>query len=410
LFYFDEKKKIYADRFRGRIIFPINNISSKPIGLGGRAIETNNYLAKYINSPETPFFKKGSNLYNLDYSRKLSNKVDQIFLVEGYMDVIGLSKVGIENAVANLGTALTEKQILILNQFFDHIVICFDGDTSGYKAALRAAENSIKELQPDKKISFLFLPENEDPDSFSNKNGKDYFIDYAKENLIPIHNFIFNHYKDQTDNSPSSLATFEKKLKTISKTIKDEFIRKYVLEFFLEKISGLTPHLHKKNKFYQYKSSKTLDKTKKHFKDTLSLTSVEIKEFSFLYLILEKPDLLIEKKEILENVKIFTKENKLVFDEILKKLKSDQKFEIENLDIDKQLIDKIYKYASVKHIINNNKDDIEKFMAILNETIRDLKNFELEFRIQELESKFSKDFNENTFNEITELKKLQKIN
>ena len=87
------------------------------------------------------------------------------------MDVIGLSKAGIENSVANLGTALTTKQILILNQFFDHIIICFDGDESGYKAALRAAESSLVELQPEKKISFLFLPENEDPDSYANKYG-----------------------------------------------------------------------------------------------------------------------------------------------------------------------------------------------------------------------------------------------
>jgi len=100
------------------------------------------------------------------------------------MDVVGLSKNGIDNVVANLGTSFTDKQILILNQFFENIIICFDGDESGYKAALRAAENSIKELKPEKKISFLFLPNNEDPDSFVNKNGKDYFIDFTKQNKI----------------------------------------------------------------------------------------------------------------------------------------------------------------------------------------------------------------------------------
>ena len=97
------------------------------------------------------------------------------------MDVVGLSKNGIENVVANLGTSLTDKQILTLNQFFDDIIICFDGDESGYKAALRAAENSIKELKPEKQISFLFLPDKEDPDSYVNKNGKDNFIDFTKQ-------------------------------------------------------------------------------------------------------------------------------------------------------------------------------------------------------------------------------------
>ena len=138
LFYLDEKKKIYVERFRGRLIFPINNISGQPIAFGGRIIEKSDFLAKYINSPETYFFKKGSNLYNLDLARKLSNKVDNVFLVEGYMDVVGLSKNGIDNAVANLGTALTDKQIFSLNQFFDDIIICFDGDESGYKAALKS--------------------------------------------------------------------------------------------------------------------------------------------------------------------------------------------------------------------------------------------------------------------------------
>ena len=156
LFYFDEKKKIHVERFRGRLIFPINNISGQPIALGGRIVEKSDYLAKYINSPETNFFKKGSNLYNLDSARKFSNKINNIYLVEGYMDVIGLSKNGVENSVANLGTSLTDKQILTLNQFFDDIIICFDGDESGYKAALRAAENSIKELKPEKQISFYF--------------------------------------------------------------------------------------------------------------------------------------------------------------------------------------------------------------------------------------------------------------
>ena len=259
LFYLDEKKKVYVERFRGRIIFPINNISGQPIALGGRIIEKLDYLAKYINSPETTFFKKGSNLYNLDLARRLSNKLDHIYLVEGYMDVVGLSKNGIENAVANLGTSLTDRQILTLNQFFDDIIICFDGDESGYKAALRAAENSIKELKPEKKISFLFLPDKEDPDSYVNKNGKNNFIDFTKQSKLSIHQFIFTHYKKQTENNPSSMAIFEKKLREIAYTIKDDFIKKYVLEYFLEKISELTPHSNQSKKKFYIKKVKTLE-------------------------------------------------------------------------------------------------------------------------------------------------------
>ena len=410
LFYFDEKKKKYFERFRDRIIFPINNISGNPIGLGGRIIENNNHLAKYINSPETPFFRKGSNLFNLDKARKLSNKVDNIILVEGYMDVIGLSKNDIENVVANLGTSLTAKQILILNQFFDHIIICFDGDDSGYKAALRAAENSIVELQPEKKISFLFLPDNHDPDSFANQHGKDSFLEFSKNNSVSIYQFIFEHYLKITDDSPSSRAIFEKKLRAISSTIKDEYIRKYILEYFLEKIYELTPNINLKNKKFYTKTTKSLKTTQTYYNETKSLKPIEIKEFSFLYIILKKPELVKENYSLIENVKLFSSENKLLFEEILTQSNNLEQTNIESLKIDQNLIDRILKYASIKHILAKNFNDNQKILEILTEILRDLKNYELEIRIADLESKFSKDLSEATFNELKELKKQQKIN
>ena len=410
LFYFDEKKNHYVERFKDRIIFPINSITGQPIALGGRTIKENNYLAKYINSPETPFFKKGSNLYNLDYARKLSNKVEYVYLVEGYMDVVSLNSKGIENVVANLGTSLTDRQVSVLNQFYDDLIICFDGDESGYKAALRAAENLIKELKPEKQISFLFLPDKEDPDSFVNKNGKDYFIEFTKEKKISIHNFIFNHYKNLAKNNPSSLAIFEKKIRSIAYSIKDEFIKKYVLEFFLEKISSLTPNANQnKNKTF-YKKAKSLKSTQKYFNETKNLSSIEIKEFSFLYLIINNLELVKNNLNLLENVKLFSNENKIIYDSLFKKLQSEQEPSINNLSLDPQILNKISKFASIKHILNKLEKDEFKVLELLEEIIRDIKNYELESRIEELESKFSKDLNENTFNEIKELKKLQKIN
>ena len=409
LFYLDEKKKKYVERFRGRLIFPINNISGKPIALGGRIIEDADYFAKYINSPETNFFKKGSNIYNLDLARKLSNKLNHIFLVEGYMDVIGLSKNGIENVVANLGTSLTDKQILTLNQFFDDIIICFDGDESGYKAALRAAENSIKELKPEKQISFLFLPDKEDPDSFVNKKGKNYFLDFTKKNKLEIHQFIFSHYKKQTENDPSSLATFEKKLRSIANTIKDNYIKKYVLEYFLEKIAELTPHSNF-NKKFNLKKVKSLESTKKHFNESQSITGVELKEFSLLYLVLKNLKLLQLNIHLIENIKLFTKVNIQIFELIKEKLKSKEHISLEELKIDKQIIDRIIKFAPIKHILINKGDNEQEIIEILEDISRDLMNYDLEFRIQELESKFSKDLSEATFNELKELKKKQNIN
>ena len=409
LFYLDEKKKLYIERFRGRLIFPINNISGQPIGLGGRIIEKSDYLAKYINSPETNFFKKGSNLYNLDLARKLSSQQESVYLVEGYMDVVGLSKNGIENVVANLGTSLTDRQIIMLNQFYDDIIICFDGDESGYKAALRAAENSIKDLKPEKQISFLFLPNKEDPDSFVNKNGKNYFLDFTKQNKIPIHQFIFSHYKQKTQNNPSSMALFDKKLRSISNTIKDNFIRKYVLEYFLEKISDLAPYTNKNQKLFFSKKVKSLETTKKHFEESQSLTGVELKEFSFLYLIMNNMDLVRDNFHLVENVKFFTDVNKQIFEKIKSKIKLGEEFKINDLGIDNQLIEKIDKFASIKNILKNKKNDGD-ILGLFEDINRDLNNYDLEFRIQELESKFSRDFSEATFNELKELKKKQNFN
>ena len=411
LFYLDEKKNIYIERFRDRIIFPINNISGQPIGLGGRTIQENSYSAKYINSPETPFFKKGSNLYNLDLARRLSNKIDHVYLVEGYMDVVGLSKNGIENVVANLGTSLTDRQILMLNQFFEDIIICFDGDESGYKAALRAAENSIKELRPEKQISFLFLPDGEDPDSFVNKNSKNFFIDFTKQSKISIHQFIFSHYKKQTENNPSSMAIFEKKLRSIANTIKDDYIKKYVLEYFLEKIAELTPHLNQNKKNFNYKRTiKSLDSTKKIFKESQSLSGVELKEYSLLYLLINNLSLIQDNLHLVDNINLFTELNRQIFNEILTKLKSGENLSIEEMNIDDQLLDKINKFAPIKHILKNKSKNEHELIELLDDISRDIKSYDLEFRIQELESKFSKDLSEATFNELKELKKEKNIN
>jgi len=129
-----------------------------------------------------------------------------------------------------------------------------------------------------------------------------------------------------------------------------------------------------------------------------------------LYIILHKPELIKENFHLIENIKLFSNENKLLFDEILKQSNNLKKNDFQNFDIDKNLISRVVKYASIKHIISKNPEDSQKILEIFTEIARDLKNYELEFRIAELESKFSKDLSEDTFNQLKELKKLQKIN
>jgi len=139
IYYFDENRKKYVDRFRNRIIFPVKSLNNSVFALGGRTIEEKN-IAKYINSPETEFYKKGNNLYNINFAKNIKNKKEEVYIVEGYMDVVNLHKFNIQNVVANLGTAMTERQIDLIWRFFKNPIICLDGDNSGKKAAIRAAE------------------------------------------------------------------------------------------------------------------------------------------------------------------------------------------------------------------------------------------------------------------------------
>ena len=206
------------------------------------------------------------------------------------------------------------------------------------------------------------------------------------------------------------MAIFEKKLRGIANTIKDDFIKKYVLEYFLEKIAELTPHSNKNNKRFYSKKTKSLDSTKKYFKESQSLTGVELKEFSLLYLVINNLDLLQANIHLIENIKLFTELNKKIFETIIRKLKSSGPITAQDLNLDDQLTEKINKFAPIKHILKNQSDDDQKIIELLEDISRDLMNYDLEFRIQELESKFSVDMSETTFNELKELKKKQNLN
>ena len=209
IYYLDKNKNKYIDRFRNRIIFPVKNLNGSILAIGGRTLLKTTF-AKYINSPETEFYKKGNNLYNINSAKEHKNKNDEVFVVEGYMDVVNLHKFGIQNVVANLGTAMTERQLDLIWKFFKNPIICLDGDESGQKAALRAAERLFPLMKADFNIYFLTLPENLDPDSYINQEGKESFVKLS-ERKVEIQNFIWNsYYQDVDKNNPRSLALFEK--------------------------------------------------------------------------------------------------------------------------------------------------------------------------------------------------------
>jgi len=191
----NEKKRTY-DRFRHRIMFPIHDHRGRVVGFGGRVLGDGE--PKYLNSPETPIFHKGSELYGLYAARGGIKEADGVLVVEGYMDVVALAQAGINNAVATLGTATTPMHLQRLFRHTPNITFSFDGDRAGKAAAWKALETSLSSLQDGHQISFLFLPDDEDPDTMVRKIGKDGFLKLV-ENATPLPEFLINTLKQQAD-------------------------------------------------------------------------------------------------------------------------------------------------------------------------------------------------------------------
>ncbi|HYN53444.1 MAG TPA: DNA primase, partial [Methylotenera sp.] len=182
------------DRFRDRIMFPIHDQKGQVIGFGGRVINPED-TPKYYNSPETPLFQKGHELYGLFLARRAIRDAGRALVVEGYMDVVALAQYGIEYAVAALGTATTPFHITKLMRQADEIVFCFDGDKAGLTAAWRAAMNALPALTDGLKLSFLFLPKEHDPDSYVREFGKEKFEAEVKA-AMPLSQYILKHLSE----------------------------------------------------------------------------------------------------------------------------------------------------------------------------------------------------------------------
>ena len=204
----------FYDRFRDRVVFPIRDSRGRTVGFGGRVLDDG--TPKYLNSPETPVFQKGRELYGLYEARK--SKAGKLMLVEGYMDVIALAQAGIRNAVATLGTATSAWQVQRMFRHAPEIVFCFDGDEAGRRAAWRALETCLPLMTDGKSARFLFLPEGEDPDSMVRKLGAEKFrelVDAAK----PLETFFFEHLSEdlKTDSIEGRAALSSKAMPLIRK-------------------------------------------------------------------------------------------------------------------------------------------------------------------------------------------------
>ena len=229
----NEKGKYY-DRFRDRIMFPIYSDKGKIIGFGGRVINPES-TPKYYNSPETPLFRKSYELYGLLSSRKSIREKGYVLVVEGYMDVVGLSQSNIKNVVATLGTATTAFHIKKLIRYTQEIVFCFDGDNAGRSAAWRAMNNSLVSVTDNIQLKFLFLPDTHDPDSFVKENSAKEF-ELLAQNSMPLTEYIIKYLTIGND-----LVTSEKRVKFLNeiKPILNELTAPKLLMIFKKRIAEL---------------------------------------------------------------------------------------------------------------------------------------------------------------------------
>jgi DNA primase len=223
------------DRFRDRVMFPISDVRGRVIAFGGRALEKD-VPAKYLNSPETPLFHKGDNLYNLSTARQATHNGSPLIVVEGYVDVIAMVTAGFGGAVAPLGTALTENQLALLWKMADEPILCFDGDRAGQKAAYRAADLALPHLLPGKSLRFALLPEGQDPDDLARSGGRG-----AIEEVIaaarPLADMLWSReIEGGSFATPERRAALEARIGELSNGIRDEVVRRYYRQDLAERL------------------------------------------------------------------------------------------------------------------------------------------------------------------------------
>ncbi|MDD1537226.1 MULTISPECIES: DNA primase [unclassified Bradyrhizobium] len=223
------------DRFRDRVMFPITDLRGRVIAFGGRALEKD-VPAKYLNSPETPLFHKGDNLYNHQTARKATHDGSPLIVVEGYVDVIAMVTAGFAGSVAPLGTALTESQLALLWKMADEPILCFDGDRAGQKAAYRAADLALPFLAPGKSLRFALLPEGQDPDDLVRTSGRG-----AIEEVIgaarPLADMIWSRELEGGNfATPERRAALEARIRELTNGIRDEVVRRYYRDEFVERL------------------------------------------------------------------------------------------------------------------------------------------------------------------------------
>lgn len=393
----------FYDRLRGRVIFPITDRRNRVVAFGGRSLDGSH--PKYLNSAETSLFHKRENLYAFSLSLKDQKKIDNFVVVEGYMDVIAIRNAGIPDAVAPLGTALTEQQIFLLWKYCDSPILCFDGDNAGLRAAARAAYSFLPHLEPGKSAQFIFLPDGEDPDSYIKLYGTSAFTSQI-ENSQKLHDVLWRILTSTLSiKNPDDISLLEKKIKETTKQIKNETVQNQYRYYYQQKLKSLT--------WKTYRDKKNLKTDAQH--KVRSLNSVNLislrYEQALLASLIQHPDVI---ETYIENLTCFSlSDNRL---EALKLYIIDQTLElgVENADIKDKIANS--KYSDLLDIVFSQavqlfapfsrsgcpKDEVE---VGIQQILDFMAKKELNTDEKNAISLLSSEFNEDNYERLLELKK-----
>lgn len=411
-----KKRKTYYDRYRDRIIFPITNSHGKIVGFGGRVLNTED-KPKYMNSPETEIFHKGDILFNFSNIKSTTSKIDNLVIVEGYMDAISLCSFGFKNVVAPLGTAMTEKQINLAWNLTDSPIICFDGDKAGKKASERVMDLVISKLKPGKNIRFINLDDGLDPDDYVKKYGIKSFEELIK-NSTQLNYQIWNNYLINSNiSTPEGKADFERKLRDLLKVIKDKNIKKHYGIFFKNSLQKL---FYSDNGFSipnNKKNTNAIDKLEIKNSKVGSGQSIPAGlEALLISGVLIFPEIIEINIENLESLIIENKFLKQIRDKIIDSISLEESFNLENIKriIEENYSDNLKKELkfSKKYWSNYKNSTIETISSIWLEIFEDDQHIKsLEIEINNFDKNIKDDENEKRLITILEKKdfELRKI-
>ena len=428
-----DNKKI--DRFRGRIIFPIKSISGRVLGFGGRIIESNKKIAKYINSPESKIYNKSKVLYGIYESKQFIVKDDTCLLVEGYMDVIQMHEHGIKNVLASSGTSLTKEQIILIKRLTPNIVVLFDGDQAGLSASLRSIDMILEEGLNVKICSF---PEGDDPDSFVRKNKKEKMLEFIinkSKDFVDFKLSINKDYKHDEDIKVSLIRDILKSISLIPDTLKQEiYIKKLSAVLKIDESSlfrsfsniGVSKSLKRSSKnLYKTKISKVKASDKSHTSSYIYQLERQIISILLKYGVeeIQFEDIILNKDEDGKLVEIKKNIRSKVFEKIYLDLQQD---EIEFThspfkNIYKKLIDSFHNQESVSidNFINDLDSNASKIVSdiLINDDKYQLHDWERKnIYVKKIGSELSQLVNETILNmrrylidkKINELQESQK--